>query len=129
MSDGIFDRILYGKCETKQALKRNLGPGQYRLYLGAQETSLNQKCCGGVQCTYNNNATISNTWDSIGKRTDIESELRVLVRATGCNADQHQMCQPNSQRMACNPGIPATPHICNRAIVPTNMVMPTSRGF
>jgi len=124
MADGIFDRNLYGKCETKQALKQSLNPGQYNMFLGKYETKLNTN-----RCNVNSNSTISNKFNSIGTRTDIESDLKVLVRLTDCDRDKHKPCPISSTNMHCNPGVPATPYVCDRNIVPTNMKMPTSRGF
>ena len=124
MADGIFDRNLYGKCETRQALKQSLRPGQYDLFLGKYETNLNTK-----RCNKNNSATISNKFNSIGQRTDIESDLKVLIRLTDCDKDKHKPCPIGSSSVHCNPGVPATPYVCDRAIVPTNMKMPTNRGF
>jgi len=124
MSDGNFDRCLYGNCETKQALQQSVAPGQYSLFLGAHENKLKSKFCDK-----NKNSTISNRFNSIGYRTDIESDLKVLVRHTECDKDKHKPCKPGSKSVHCNPGIQATPYICDRAIVPTNMKMPKSRGF
>ena len=124
MSDGIFDRNLYGKCETKQALRQNLGPGQYMLQKFAHEVEINSD-----KCNHNANAAISHTHDSIGRRTDIESDLKVMVRLTDCDGDKHKPCTVNCSTSSCNPGVPANPAVCERDIVPTNMTMPTHRGF
>ena len=124
MSDGIFARNLYGKCETEQALKQNLGPGQYRLRKFAHEVPLNSN-----MCNKNTNAVIPNTYDGIGYRTHIENDLTVRVRLTDCDADKHKPCTVGSTSISCNPGVPANPFVCERDIVPTNMKMPTNRGF
>ena len=118
---GSSNRLMYDECATKLSLAKSLSPGNYKLYAGAYE---NEKACAN-----NKNTNISSTMESIGKRTDIESNLRVLVRSTECNADKHKPCTVNSKDKHCNIGVPANPYLCDRSIVPNNLKKPTSSGF
>ena len=120
---GSYNRLLYDGCQYELKLKESVSPAENRLYIGAHENDLNTELC-----SKNENATLPNTWKAIGKRTDIESDLLYLVKATKCNHDKHTAC-PNSKEKRCNVGIPANPYICDRDIVPTNMKMPKSAGF
>ena len=121
---GIFDKKLYDDCQIKLKLGESTKPSIYNLYPGAYENDLNNQ-----YCKKNTNSTISNKWDSIGKRTDIESELiQISKRGTNCVSDKHKPCT-NANDITCNPGVAANPYICNRDIVPTNMIKPISCGF
>lgn len=124
MSHGIFDHLSAGVCETNQANKQRVQPGLYRLQSYAHETDINRNICGK-----NNNSTISNKHNDIGYRTDIESDLSVRVRLTGCDDDKHRPCKRNATDFHCNPGVPLNPVLCDRMITPTNMKMPSDRGF
>ena len=120
---GSYNRKLYDNCQFNLQLKESVSPGEYRLFAGAHENELNNE-----YCSKNTNATISNVWKSIGERTDVETDLKVMKRGTNCVDDKHKPCDRDlTQR--CNPGIPAVPYICERDIVPTNMKMPKSTGF
>ena len=120
---GSFNRKLYDNCQTELKLRESVSPGEYKLFNGAFENELNS-----VYCQKNASSTITNTWDSIGHRTEIESELLYLVKGSNCVHDKHKPCD-NSNEKRCNPGIHANPKICDRAIVPTNMKMPKSSGI
>jgi len=120
---GSYNRKLYDNCQFNLQLKESVSPGEYRLFAGAHENELNNE-----YCSKNTNATISNVWKSIGERTDVETDLKVMKRGTNCVDDKHKPCD-NSNEKRCNPGIPANPRICERDIVPTNMKMPKKCGF
>ena len=120
---GSYNRKMYDNCHFNIQLKESVSPGEYRLFSGAHENDLNSE-----YCSKNTNATISNDWKSIGKRTDLESNLWVIKRDTNCVDDKHKPCiKVDDER--CNPGVPANPLICERDIVPTNMKMPKQCGF
>lgn len=120
---GSYNRKLYDNCQFQLKLKESVTPAEYALFVGAHENDLNSE-----YCKKNAKATIPNTWNAIGYRTDVETELLYLVRGSNCVDDKHKPCDRDlSQR--CNPGIPAVPYICERDIVPTNMKMPKSTGF
>ena len=118
---GSSNRKMYDECATKLSLKKSVSPGNYKLYPGVFE---NEKTC-----TVNNNSNISSNMKSIGKRTDIESRLLDLVRNTNCIDDKHKPCTVNNKDKRCNIGIPSNPYLCDRVIVPNNLIMPTSAGF
>lgn len=120
---GSYNRKLYDNCQSNLKLRESVSPGDYMLFAGAHENELNNKLC-----KKNIGSTISNKWDTIGLRTDIESGLKVIVRSTNCVEDKHKPCESKDDKR-CNPGIPANPIICERDIVPTNMKMPKSCGF
>lgn len=120
---GSYNRKLYDNCQFQLKLRESVSPGEYKLFQGAHENDLNSD-----YCSKSGNATISNKWDSIGKRTEIESDLMYLVRGTNCNDDKHKPCD-YSKESKCNPGVPSNPRVCERDIVPTNMKMPKSSGF
>ena len=120
---GSYNRKLYDNCQSQLKVKESVSPGEYSLYSGAHENQLNSDFC-----SKNSNATISNTWESIGVRTDVESDLLILAKGTNCVQDKHKPCD-NSNEPRCNPGVASNPYVCERLIVPTNMVMPKSAGF
>ena len=120
---GSYNRKLYDNCQGQLKLKESVTPAEYSLYAGAHENELNSE-----YCQKNTNATISNKWDSIGKRTDVENELLYLVKGSNCVHDKHKPCD-TSNETRCNPGVPSNPLVCERDIVPTNMKMPKSCGF
>ena len=80
------------------------------MYAGAHENELNSE-----YCQKNTNATISNKWDSIGKRTEVGNELLYLVKGSNCVHDKHKPCD-NSNESRCNPGIPSNPLVCESGI-------------
>ena len=124
---GQWDRLPYDGCATNWKLNQSIAPGSnnYALYVGVHENDLNSQ-----YCDENKNCSIQNTWKTIGKRTEIESNLLDIDnRATLCNDDKHAPCEQNSQKPMCNIGIPCTPYVCDRDITPTNMTMPNSCGF
>jgi hypothetical protein len=120
---GSYNRKLYDNCQGQLKLKESVTPAEYSLYVGAYENELNSE-----YCQKNTNSTITNKWDSIGKRTEVENELLYLVKGSNCVHDKHKPCD-NSNESRCNPGVPANPRVCERDIVPTNMKMPKSCGF
>lgn len=120
---GSYNRKLYDNCQFNLQLKESVSPGEYKLFSGAHENDLNNE-----YCSKNSNSTISNVWESIGKRTDLESDLLVLKKGTNCVDDKHAPCA-DAKDEKCNPGVPANPRICERDIVPTNMKMPKECGF
>lgn len=120
---GSYNRKLYDNCQAELKLRESVSPGEYKLYNGAYENELNSS-----YCQKNAKANISNKWESIGKRTEIESGLFDLVRGTNCVHDKHTPCDNNNDKR-CNPGINSNPMICEREIVPTNMKMPKSSGI
>ena len=120
---GSYNRKLYDNCQFNLQLKESVSPGEYKLFSGAHENDLNNE-----YCSKNSNSTISNVWESIGKRTDLESDLLVLKKGSNCVDDKHAPCS-DAKDVKCNPGIPANPRICERDIVPTNMKMPKECGF
>ena len=120
---GSYNRKMYDNCHFNIQLKESVSPGEYRLFSGAHENELNSE-----YCSKNTNATISNDWKSIGTRTELESNLKVLKRGTNCIDDKHKPCNDVAEPR-CNPGIPANPLICERDIAPTNMKMPKNCGF
>jgi len=120
---GSYNRKLYDNCQFNLQLKESVSPGEYRLFSGAHENDLNSEYCSKTS-----EATITNVWGSIGKRTDLESDLLVMKRGTNCNDDKHKTCE-NSKEERCNVGISANPRVCERDIVPTNMKMPKKCGF
>ena len=85
-----------------------MGPGNYRFFSGFHENELNNK-----YCQKNQSATISNKWDSIGERTQIESDLLVLTKSTNCTDDKHKPCESASDKRS-NPAVPSNPYVCDR---------------
>lgn len=124
MSHGIFDHKRSGCCETNQANGQRVAPGNYRLQVFAHENKL-----ASDYCQKNSDAAITNTFDSVGYRVEVENDLTDRDQLTYCDALKHQPCVKDSTDMRCNPGIPANPYICERDITPTNMKLPANRGF
>jgi hypothetical protein len=120
---GSYNRKLYDNCQGQLKLKESVSPCEYKLYSGVFENQLSSE-----YCDKNTNSTISNKWNTIGLRTDIESELLYLVKGSNCVHDKHTICDASTEKK-CNPGIAANPFICERDIVPTNMKMPKSCGY
>ena len=89
---------------------------------------------GCIPCDYNKMANIEAKWESIGIRTDIESELLELNRPNSrCVSLKHKKCSDqcsnNKCTNKCHNYVIMNTRICDRNIVPTNNSMPTTTGF
>jgi len=118
------NRKLYDSCQLSQTLKQSVDPtDKHILFIDKFENKLNSE-----HCKKNNDADIKNTFDDIGKRTEIENDLYDLNKGTNCIDDKHKPCS-NSNEKKCNIGVLANPYICERDITPTNMVALKNCGF
>lgn len=119
---GTSNRKLYDQCATNLQVKESTKPGCYKLYTGAFENK--------NECQPNKKTDISNKNDSIGIRTDIESNLKNQIsKSSRCVADKHAPCTVGDNTKRCNPGVHTNPYLCDRLIVPTNLTMPKDNGI
>ena len=141
---GYNARFLYDQCTFDQNLKTSTEPCRYQL-LGdkyennnmgiGKDVCLKSKCKFGCKsCNNNSMANIEANWNTIGLRTDIESELWVMNRpSTRCVKYKYHKCSPDCTQEKCNKTCPnyiiLNTKICDRSIVPTNNTMPTTTGF
>lgn len=141
---GYNSRFLYDQCTFDQNLKMTTEPCRYQHLVDKFENNnmaigkdpcMKSNCKFGCKsCDYNNNANIEARWDTIGLRTDIESDLWVLNRPnTRCIKYKFHKCNKECSKEKCNKTCPnyiiLNTLICDRSIVPTNNVMPTTTGF
>jgi len=141
---GYNSRFLYDQCTFDQNLISTTKPCHYQLLAGKYEnvnmTIKNGPCQGDLKkvgckpCDVNNTANIEAKWDTIGLRTDIESDLLAINRPnTRCVDLKYHPCGPGCTKKYCEKKCPnhvvVNTIICDRNIVPTNNKMPTTTGF
>ena len=139
---GYNSRFLYDQCTFDQNLISSTKPGKYDLLVDKYEnenmTIKNSPCKNSKinckPCNTNDKATIEAKWNSIGVRTDIESDLWAINRLnTRCANLKYFPCGPGCNTKYCEKKCPnhvvVNTIICDRHIVPTNNKMPTSTGF
>ena len=141
---GYNSRFLYDQCTFDQNLKSSTEPCRYQLLVGKFENNNmtikngpckdNLKKLGCEPCNLNSNANIEAKWDTIGKRTDIESDLWIMNRPnTRCVDLKYHPCGPSCDKKSCKKDCPnhivVNTRVCDRHIVPTNNKMPTTTGF
>jgi len=141
---GYNARFLYDQCTFDQNLKSSTEPCRYSLLVGKFEnnnmTIKNGPCkndskkIGCAPCDTNNKANIEAKWETIGLRTDIESDLLAINRPnTRCVDLKYHPCGPNCSKKDCPKKCPkyvvVNTLVCDRHIVPTNNKMPVSTGF
>jgi len=140
---GYNSRFLNDQCTYDQYIRTTVEPCNYKLYSGAFEhdemTIKNGPCktsekYGCKYCDTNNTANIEARWDTIGLRTDIESDLITITRPnTRCADLKFHPCGPGCTSKFCEVTCPnhvvVNTLVCDRHIVPTNNKMPTSTGF
>jgi len=123
---GEFTRKSYDACALSQETKQSTGP----LELIMDITKY-------VNC--NNLSTIPNTKPmTIGNLVDVESSMWGLDRqASNCNTAMYPFCASSGCLLTSDPRIPLhqTPYASDRgqrgdrAVITTNMVMPTNPGY
>lgn len=141
---GYNSRFLYDQCTFDQNLISTTEPCRYQLLAGKYEnenmTIENGPCKGNLKkvgckpCDVNNTANIEAKWDTIGLRTDIESDLLAINRPnTRCVDLKYHPCGPSCTKKYCEKKCPnhvvVNTRACDRNIVPTNNKMPTTTGF
>jgi hypothetical protein len=142
---GHNSRFLYDGCTIEQNLKAAVQPCKYRLDVNKYENEQmsiknaicfteEQKKIGCKTCDINTKANIEANWTSIGVRTDIESALLAIDKPnTRCVDLKYHPCGPSCNKKYCDKKCPdhvvVNTIVCDRYIVPTNNVMPTSNGF
>ncbi len=141
---GYNSRFLYDQCTIDQNLKSTTEPCKYQLLADKFEnknmTIKNSPCQGDLKkigckpCDINNIANIEANWQTIGIRTEIESDLKIINRPnTRCSDLKYHPCGPACNRKNCNKKNPnhvvVNTIVCDRYIVPTNNKMPTTTGF
>ena len=141
---GYNSRFLYDQCTIDQNLKSTTEPCRYALLSDKFEnntmTIKNGPCQGDLAktgckpCNTNSTANIEANWSTIGLRTDIESDLLTINRPnTRCADLKYHPCGPSCTKKYCSKKCPnyvvVNTRVCDRNIVPTNNVMPTSSGF
>lgn len=119
---GFSNRLIYDDCAYCLRLSDSVGPMKYRLYNGPFENDL--------QCYNNAGMTNSNNWNSIGFRTDIESDLRnQITKQSLCINDKHKPCNGMCDNPKCNVGVTSNPFLCERSIIPNNLPKVFHCGF
>ena len=134
---GYNSRFLYDQCTFDQNLVSSTNPCKYDLLVDKFEnnnTSIKNSKSGGKACDYNNKANIEAKWESIGLRTDIESDLLSINRPnTRCATLKYFPCGVGCNTTYCDKEcknyIVVNTILCDRHIVPTNNKMPTTSGF
>jgi len=141
---GYNARFLYDQCTFDQNLKSSTEPCRYQLngnkYENINMTIKNGPCkidskkIGCAPCDTNNKANIEAKWETIGLRTDIESDLLAINRPnTRCVDLKYHQCGPNCGKKdckkICKKHVVVNTLVCNRHIVPTNNKMPKSSGL
>ena len=141
MSGGCsyFARTLYDNCSYYQELNQSTNPLNYALLVDNYENKQNSNvvfpCTGDMisvpceSCKVNKDANQTHTFDSIDKRIDIDSDLKLInYKLSRCNEDKFKPC-PLKKETECNKVIPTVVLLCDRSIVPTNMKMPIDNGL
>lgn len=144
---GYNSRFLYDQCTFDQNLKQTTNPCRYQLlndkFENVNMTIKNGPCQSKAaqklncsKCDTNSKANIEARWSSIGLRTDIESDLWAINRATSrCVDNKYHPCGPgcDGKKKYCEKKCPnhvvVNVKICERDIVPSQNKMPTSNGF
>jgi hypothetical protein len=141
---GYNARFLYDQCNFEQNLKSTTDPCRYQLFNDKYEntnmTIKNGPCSGDISrigcdpCFTNKTANIEAKWDTIGIRTDIESDLMSINRPmTRCGDLKYHPCGSGCTKKYCEKKcqnhVVVNTLACNRSIVPTNNKMPTTTGF
>jgi hypothetical protein len=142
---GYNSRFLYDQCTIDQNLKSSTDPCRYQLMLDKFEninmTIKNGPCQGDINkkmkcdpCNDNRIANIEAKWDTIGLRTEIESDLWAINRPnTRCVDLKYHPCGPGCNKQYCSKTCPnhviVNTRLCDRNIVPTNNKMPVRTGF
>lgn len=137
---GYNCRSKFDECDFKQASAASMGQRHYAMFNGMYENPNNTKTVypcshGGVfagaqcrACQHNKDATIDNDFSSIEVRTDIESDLRIMRKSLGrCMANKYLPCPLDEK--ACTKHVVVNPILCDRDIVPTNMVRYQKSGI
>jgi hypothetical protein len=140
---GYNARFLYDQCTFDQNLKTTTEPCRYQLmgdkFENQNMTIKNGPCkdktnVGCKKCDTNGVANIEAQWNTIGLRTDIESDLLIINRPnTRCVNLKYHQCGPTCNKKYCSKKCPdyvvVNTRICDRHIVPTNLSMPLTNGF
>ena len=141
---GYNSRFLYDQCSFDQNLKSSIEPCHYQLvkdkYENNNMTIKNGPCFGDLKsigckpCKTNSTANIEAKWNTIGVRTDIESDLLAINRLnTRCANLKYHPCGPGCSVKHCDKkctnNIVVNVRVCDRHIVPTNNRMPSNSGF
>ena len=146
MSIGWYGRLLYDNCHYDQDLHSSTAPFRYQLLSDKYENNnvmidkgpcyKNADKLNCKKCDFNKTANLEARWDSIGKRTDIESDLWIINRPnTRCANFKHLKCgkhctidKPYCHKSCPNPVVVNT-RLCDRNIVPHNLSMPKESGL
>ena len=142
-----WNRLKYDQCNYNQEIKVSTEPGMYGVYLDRYENELGvdpkvqvcnddlQKTLGCRLCDENKNAKYNNDNKTyVNSLVDIEADLRQYTRLNSRCVDNKY--KPNNldcvggNNELCNvDNAVFTPLLCDRLIVPTNMVRPTNSGL
>lgn len=140
---GIFARLPYDQCAGEQHTRTSVEPGNYSINLDSHinptfknNTDIpcvnNEKDIGCKSCTSNTNVLMGLGPENFGQKADIEDNLKGIKRnLTKCASEKFLSCDfrvPNRIANECNNITVVTPGICERHIVPTNMVR-LDKGF
>ncbi|BCS83080.1 hypothetical protein QLL95_gp1043 [Cotonvirus japonicus] len=123
---GSFTRKMYDGCATQQVTKQSTDPLELILDVNKY-----------VNC--NNLCKLPrNPNPSSAQLVDVESSLRGIDKlASRCDSAKHPFCAPNGCLLTNDPRVPPhiTPYACerghagDRAVITTNMRMPTHPGY
>jgi len=141
---GYNSRFIYDQCTFDQNLKMSTDPCRYDLLIDKfehnQMTIKNGPCKGDLQkygckyCNVNEKATIEAKHESIGVRTDVESDLWCIDRPnTRCAELKYFPRGPGCNKTFCNKTDPklmvVNVRCCDRSIVPSQLQLPKTNGF
>ena len=135
---GLFTKLNYDDCTYFEKIKQWKQPLNYNLFSGKHENLNGEKSCSHmkynfyndeikfcINCTDNDKSTIKNNYKSKGKRTDIESKLKLLLEPSSkCSIENNPLCWIGfvNNNSVCNENVTLqNPFVCDRKITPTNV--------
>ena len=135
-----WGKLKYDECAYNQDVKVTTEVGMYHLHLPTFQNNLGMTAdidtCGEevrqkigcAPCNLNKNANLNNEINTINNEIlDIDSELRLYKpKASKCGINKYQAGFLNPDRKK---NIVVTPNLCDRSIVPSNMVPVINSGL
>jgi len=137
---GHQTKLIYDNCTYMEKIKSSTWPLNYNFFRGKYENNQDRYCSYIVHDNKinntpikpsfcmpicKNNGVIKNNISSIGKRTDIESSLKLIKEPySSCWLEKNALCSlkyPNKNSL-CNIESYQNAYLCERNINPTNSV-------
>lgn len=136
----VWGKVKYDECAYRQDVKMSIEPGMYNVYTSRFENDLgtfpNVDSCGDdirkrvacAPCNLNKDANINNNFKALSNQLlDIDSELKLYVpQLSKCGEKKYQAGYLEPQKKK---NIVVTPNLCDRSIVPSNMVPLSNSGL